>query len=150
MSAEIRFYHLLRQRLDEALPLLVEKAVGAGLRLHVRCVDKAMIEQIDKCLWTYKPESFLPHAKQGGKFDARQPVLISEENDNINDATALLVVNGADFLISERHQRCLYMFEGRDEAIVTKARTDWKKLKDEGFTMSYWQQRENGGWEQKA
>lgn len=150
MSTDVRFYHLQRQRLEEALPLLVEKAFQAGLRLHIRLDNEETSNLLDKALWTYKNDSFLPHAKAGKGEADLQPIILSLTDENKNDATALLVVNASEFALGDEYRRCLYMFDGRDETIVAKAREDWKSLKTKGLEMSYWQQRDNGGWEQKA
>ena len=42
------------------------------------------------------------------------------------------------------------LFDGRDEAAVTAARSRWQSYKDAGHDLTYWQQTERGSWEQKA
>ncbi|UTW57351.1 DNA polymerase III subunit chi [Kordiimonas sp. SCSIO 12603] len=148
--AEIRFYHLQRQGLEEALPKLMEKVHQAGLRAIIKAENKALIDTLDKALWTYDANSFIPHDKDGCKHPAEQPVFLTATDENPNDANALVLINAASYEEIEKFDRCLYMFDGRDEVIVSQARTDWKAYKELGLEMSYWQQRENGGWEQKA
>ncbi len=46
--------------------------------------------------------------------------------------------------------RVLYMFEGKLDKIITTAREDYKNYKTQGHEMSYWQQSDQGRWEQKA
>jgi len=148
--AEIRFYHLQRQRLEEALPKLMEKVYEAGLRAVIKSPNVDTVSMLNKALWEFDAGSFLPHGQDGCKHATQQPVFLTCSDDNINNATVQVVVNAADGVAPEAFDRCLYMFDGRDERIVAKARQDWKKFKSPDIEMSYWQQKETGGWEQKA
>lgn len=147
---EIKFYHLQRQRLEEALPKLVEKVCDAGLRAVIKVPDGATIELLDKALWSFDPLSFIPHDKDGSAHPAAQSIFLTDGDENPNESSVLILVNAVDGPKMAEFDRCLYMFDGRDERIVAKARADWAKLKDEGLEMSYWQQKETGGWEKKA
>lgn len=148
--SDIRFYHLQRQTLEEALPKLMEKVVGAGLKAVIKAADTAAIDTLDKVLWSYDPPSFLPHDKQGCAFPAEQTLYLTTEDENPNEATVLVLVDAAQSDSIDGYERCLYMFDGRNEEIVSAARADWKRLQDGEHTLSYWQQKEMGGWEQKA
>lgn len=148
--AEIRFYHLQRQRLEEALPKLVAKIHEAGLRAVIKTPDEATMLTLDKALWDFDPASFIPHDQDKCKYPSEQEVFLTCDDENPNEATIQLVVNAVEGTDAANYDRCLYMFDGRDEHIVGKARQDWKKFEAEGVEMSYWQQKETGGWEQKA
>lgn len=147
---DIRFYHLLRQTLEEALPKLMLKVSEAGLRAVIKAPDEAVIDRLDKALWEFEPESFLPHDKDGCDHPADQPFFLTVEDENPNDSSVLVLINAAEMVGFEQYDRCLYMFDGRDENIVAAARKDWKAWSNENYSMSYWQQKELGGWEQKA
>ena len=148
--AEIRFYHLQRQRLEEALPKLMEKVHEAGLKAVIKTPDDALRAALDTALWVYDPTSFIPHDQDNKKHASEQPVLLTCSDENKNGASVQVIINAVDGTAANDFDRCLYMFDGRDERIVAKAREDWKKFKDLGVEMSYWQQKETGGWEQKA
>jgi DNA polymerase-3 subunit chi len=42
------------------------------------------------------------------------------------------------------------MFDGYDQEQLEGARAQWKKLKGEGHSLTYWQQTQEGRWEKKA
>jgi DNA polymerase III subunit chi len=42
------------------------------------------------------------------------------------------------------------VFDGRDEAAVSQARAAWQSAKEQGLSVSYWQQDAGGRWQQKA
>lgn len=147
---DIRFYHLQRQSLEEALPKLMVKVAEAGLRAVIKGPDTSVIDILDKALWEFDPESFLPHDKEGCDHPEEQQFYLTTQDENPNQATVLVLVNAAKHAAFDQYDRCLYMFDGRNEETVAAARVDWKLWNDKDYSMSYWQQKEMGGWEQKA
>ncbi|MFC3050978.1 DNA polymerase III subunit chi [Kordiimonas pumila] len=147
---EIRFYHLQRQSLTEALPKLVEKIYSTGAKTIIKADTPETVAALDTALWVHDPKSFIPHDTDKSRRPSEQPVFISIHDENPNNATIQLLVNAVESDKIPTFEKCLYMFDGRDESIVMKARAAWKAFKEQGYDMSYWQQRETGGWEQKA
>lgn len=147
---DIRFYHLQKQSLSEALPKLAERIIQSGKRAFIRVADKKTAKLIDRALWEYSSESFIPHDVGSTKYPESQELIISDGDDNQNGATILIVVNTAKVENLSDYERILYMFNGLEDDIVKVARDDWKKFQTLGFEMSYWQQGEAGGWQQKA
>jgi DNA polymerase-3 subunit chi len=147
---EIAFYHLQQKRLEEALPQLLEKAVERGLRAVVLAESEERVAALNSLLWTYKREGFLPHgAKADGRSDV-QSIYLTEAEENPNGAALLVAVDGARLEYVEQFQRCLDLFDGNDELAVAAARERWKAAKAHGHKLTYWQQTERGGWENKA
>ena len=145
------FYHLTQSPLEQALPMLLEKARSAGWRIVVRGTDAARIDWLDQKLWLGPEESFLPHGQAGGAHDALQPILLTTENNNSNNATCVMTVDGADISAEEVQdsERTCILFDGLDEGAVATARGQWKALTDAGCAALYWSE-ESGRWEKKA
>lgn len=151
---EIRFYHLTSRGVDWDLPEIVQKARDAGHRIVIRTRDADESARISKVLWTWKPESFLPHGTQKDGHAADQPVWLTAGQDNPNGAAVLMLVAGQDDSDFSTYTLCCTIFDGRDEAQLNHARARWKALKgalkdDPHHTLTYWQQGENG-WERKS
>lgn len=91
---EIRFYHLQTRSIDQALPDIVQKALSAGHRIVVRARDEGEVERLNSHLWTYRPNSFIPHGSRKDGHATDQPVYLSAGNDNPNGADALIVTGG--------------------------------------------------------
>ena len=82
---EVWFYHLERTGLEQALPELLEKTLQRGWKALVRAPEAERLEHLDSWLWTYRDESFLPHApaadvlvvlfERGHDLRERDPVL---------------------------------------------------------------------------
>ena len=112
--------------------------------------DLARIEHLDQWLWTYREDSFLAHGLAGEDEAARQPVLLSQGVENLNEAQAMFLLDDAEPGAVEGFERCVIMFDGRDDAALTAARRRWREFKAAGHPASYWRQSEAGRWEKQA
>lgn len=146
---EVWFYHLERTGLDQALPELLEKTLQRGWRAIVRSSARERIDHLDGWLWSYRDESFLPHAPDGEPQPERQPILLTTGMDNPNHADALFLVDGAQPGELAGYSRCIVLFDGADEAQLRNARTLWTEVKAKGLPASYWKQ-QSRGWEKQA
>ncbi len=146
---DIAFYHLQHSPLESVLPKLLERTMDAGKRALVLAASKERAEVLAGTLWIYDPASWLPHGtvKDGAPQD--QPVWLSEVDENANDASFLFLTDNAHSAHVSDFERCFEIFNGNDDACVRSARERWKQYKDDGHTLTYWQQTERGGWEQK-
>lgn len=147
---EIRFYHLRTRTLEQALPEILTKVLSQGRRAVVKTHDMASAERLNDHLWTWRPDSFLPHGMRGDNFPADQPVWLTNTDENPNGADVLILTYGAENTKASSFKLCCEMFDGVDENAVADARRRWKTYGERGFTVTYWQQNDKGGWEQKA
>jgi DNA polymerase-3 subunit chi len=148
--AELWFYHLERARVEDALPELLLKLQARGGRAVVLSDDEQRLESLNAHLWTFQEDSFLPHGLAGGENEADQPILLSAEPTNPNQASMLFCLDGADPGPVDPWERVVVMFEAGDEAGLARARALWAAQKKVGTVVSYWRQTEQGRWEQKA
>ena len=146
---EMWFYHLERTGLDQALPELLEKTLQRGWKAVVRTAEPDRVEHLDSWLWSYRDESFLPHAPAGEPNAARQPVLLTTGFENPTDADALFLIDGAEPGELAGYARCVVLFDGADEDQLKRARAQWSAAKARGVAVSYWKQ-QTRGWEKTA
>lgn len=148
---EIRFYHLTRKSLEEVLPVMLERTVVRdGRRAVVMAGSSERVENLNAHLWTYDDRVFLPHGSKADGHPGRQPVWLTDMDENPNGARVLFLADGATSGQVDEYDLVCELFDGRDEAAVSAARGRWKTYKDKGHALTYWQQTERGGWEQKA
>ena len=147
---QIGFYHLMRLPLEQALPKLLDKALAAGFRAVVLAGSSQRVEALNDRLWTYEPDSWLPHGSARDGEAALQPIWLTDADENPNGATILVMCDGAASEKVAEFQRCLDLFDGNDPEAVEKARERWKRWKAEGHQLVYYQQTERGGWEEKS
>ncbi|MEX0582511.1 MAG: DNA polymerase III subunit chi, partial [Sneathiella sp.] len=134
-----------------ALPRLLEKVRERGFRVLVRGLSDDRIDLLDESLWTFRADSFLPHARAGDTIDAtEQPVLLTTTAEgNANGAPVLVLIEDAPAADIKSFERCLYMFDGNDDLALQAARNRWKALKDNDISVSYFQQTDEG-WKKMA
>lgn len=145
------FYHLTRKPLQDTLPVLLEKARGAGWRIAVRGRDADHLAWLDESLWLGDEAGFLPHGLAGGPHDALQPILLTTSAEAGNQPDCVMSVGGAEVTAQdvEGMQRVCILFDGTDPNAVQHARGQWKELTAAGCAAQYWSE-ESGRWEKKA
>lgn len=147
--SEVRFYHLLSQSLEQALPALLTKAYENGFRILVKAPANE-IAGLSEALWTSRPESFLPHGSEKDGNAELQPIWLAEGDENPNSADMLVLTHNLESPHIGDFKLCCDVFDGRHDADVQAARARWKAYKEAGHEVAYWQQTPNGGWEKKA
>jgi DNA polymerase-3 subunit chi len=145
---EIRFYHLTRRPLESALPEILSKAYAKGSRMVVRTPSAQEAEKLNEILWTFNPNAFLPHGNKSDGNADMQPVWLTENEDNPNNADTLFITGTASDVGFEAYSLCCLMFDGHDDEALQLSRTRWKAYKDAGHDLTYWQQTDKG-WEKK-
>lgn len=148
-TPSISFYHLTTTPLERALPKLLERAVAGGYRILLVAESDARVEQLNQLLWTYDPDSFLPHGSDKEANQQEQPILISTSVDPVNSANLLMVTDGRSVKVGE-FERILDVFDGNDPQATAQARDRWTEYKDIGHELTYFSQNEHGGWQKKA
>ncbi len=148
---EVRFYHLIEQKLERVLPQLLEVSLQRGWRVVVHVSSDERIESLDAHLWTYRDDSFLPHGTSRGADAADQPVLLTANDGNPNKANVRFLIDGVPLPPdAASYDRLVLIFDGNDDDAVAVARERWSQAKAQGYETSYWQPDENGRWVQKA
>lgn len=147
---DVQFYQLQRSALADVLPKLLEKTLTAGHRAVVVAGSAERVEAIVGELWTYHPDSWLPHGSAQDGCAEDQPIWVTDREENPNGAAFLFLTDGADVDELGAFERCFDIFDGNDEAAVAAARQRWRRRRDAGHDVTFWQQGERGGWERKA
>lgn len=148
--SDIRFYHLLHAPLERALPRLLTKVTGRGHRVVVLADTTERVAWLDNLLWVHEKDSWLPHGRNGDGDESWQPILLSIDETNPNQADVLLTLEGRQATDPSVWPIWLNLFDGRDDTAVARAREHWKRLRTAGHDLTYWRQTESGGWEQKG
>lgn len=153
--AEVLFYHLERAALEDVLPGLLEKTRERGWKALVRTGSDERAAALDAHLWSYREESFLPHARDRDPHAGEQPILLTSSDANLNAAEVLFLVDGAEAkdwsgAAVTAVTRVVLIFDGRDPTALDAAREQWKQAKACGHEVTYWQQAAGGKWEKRA
>lgn len=147
----VDFYHLQKQVLEDVLPKLLEKAYTLGKKVKVKIGNEHRVEFINSLLWTYSDESFLPHGSKKDGLAELQPIYLTYEDENPNNAVFLFLtdnaVAGKDEL--NKYERIFNIFDGNNEESLNQARDFWRELKAANVDIHYWKQDSNGRWNER-
>lgn len=152
---DVLFYHLERAGLDDVLPGLLEKSRERHWRALVKLGSEERLEELDAFLWTFREDSFLPHASYRDARVADQPIVLTIGDENPNASNIVFYADGAmphDWSATrfEGIARIVVLFDGRDPSAMEAARDNWKKARAAGYEATYWQQTAEGRWEKRA
>jgi DNA polymerase-3 subunit chi len=135
--------------LEAALAKLLEKALAGGFRAVVKAGSEERLEALNAALWTYEQGAFLAHGSARDGNGPDQPVWLTVGDDNPNAATILFLTDGAESQEIGGYDRCLEIFDGRDDVALANARAHWQAYKDGGHELAYWRQNARGGWQKQ-
>jgi DNA polymerase III subunit chi len=132
------FYHLTRVPLEKILPSIAERVLASGERLVIVAEDEKLLTRIDALLWSYKPESFLPHGREG-----EQPILLTADVEG-SPAQNIALIDGLWRDSALNFARAFYFFDSQS---IDGARGAWRGLADNGkVERHYWKQDDAGRW----
>ena len=144
------FYHLERQPLETVLPKLLSLSLERGWRVVVQAPSEERGEAIAGLLWAYDEDSFLPHGTKADGFPDLQPIWLTAIDENPNNANVRFFIEGAPAEAIQGLTRAVILFDGSDPDAVEKSRADWKRFRAAGHEVSYFQQDEQGRWQNRA
>jgi DNA polymerase III subunit chi len=147
---EVLFYHLQNMALENVLPPLLEKSLERGWRVVVQATSEERADALDAHLWTYRDDSFLPHAtcRVGDAQD--QPIVLAVEPGNPNKANVRFLIDNAALPADcSTYERLVVVFNGDDRDALSAARAAWTDCKSRGFEVTYWQADERGRWQRR-
>lgn len=113
---------------------LVDKAYRQGLNIHVRLPDESQAEQLDRLLWTFRQDSFIPHALscESGRTD-RFPVQLGV-GAGAEDCRDLLISLCSEVPEDFEHYERIAEIVGADEASRAAARLRFKHYRAHGLS----------------
>jgi DNA polymerase-3 subunit chi len=149
-KAEVSLYHLTTHPLEKILPRILEKVYDGGLRALVVTDTTDHMQALNAALWTYSSGAFLPHGADGNKSvdPADNPIWISVEPNNKNNATVLVLTNGRNVDDLSNYARCVDIFDGNDPTALASAEKRRDQYQKQGHAIVYWKQSLNGNWDQ--
>jgi DNA polymerase-3 subunit chi len=147
---EVLFYHLQNMPLEGVLPSLLEKSLERGWRVVVQSTSQERTDALDAHLWTYRDDSFLPHATWRAVDAQDHPVVLAAAEVNPNQANVRFLIDNASLPAdSDAYDRMVLVFNGDDGEALAAARDAWSDCKARGFQVTYWQADERGRWRRR-
>ncbi|WP_323847053.1 DNA polymerase III subunit chi [Microbulbifer magnicolonia] len=131
----IDFYVLASEQLRDAdlfACRLAEKAYRSGLRVLVAVDDKARQEQLDQLLWSFREDSFLPHAPQNAEQSAAVEVNCGEDPGTHHGLLINLCSDVPGWF--SRFERLAEIVVQRPESLA-RSRSRFSHFRDRGYPL---------------
>ncbi len=137
----IDFYTLAEDSAGDRLLLtcrLVQRALGEGLRAYIEAPDDQTARSLDRLLWTFREDSFLPHGLVGETDPELTPILIGRRNERPPTQSGQLLINLGyevpDAL--DRYERLIEPID-QDPAVRAAGRRRYAHYKGLGHPLSH-------------
>lgn len=112
---------------------LVERIRASGLRALIHCPDGESARHIDRLLWTFKQESFVPHGIVGRGVDSElTPVLISGDGSPAGETQVLINLSLEIPPFFDRFERVCEPVD-RSPEHLSAGRARFKQYRERGF-----------------
>lgn len=142
---ELNFYHVAERGLVPSVIKLLEKIYLSKKNCVFFSPIKDRVAVIDKTLWTFSTNAFIPHGDKSLGFSDKQPIYFTSELENPNRAKILFLVDSFDFQIwNNDFERIIFVFE--DDSQAKTAMNLFEDLKKKKENVNYWKQSQTG-WE---
>ncbi len=136
---EINFYQIDDVVTKSLAPLLI-KVLEDKKKALIFCADKAKIKEIDDSLWTFGKNRFIAHLtifekdiEQISNWK-RQPILLSNEEENKNDADYLVIIDEPSNAFVSSFKRVFYFY---DSSAIENVKKFAKKMGEDFKIKSY-------------
>lgn len=142
---ELNFYHVISGNLVPSVAKLLEKVCDSGKKSIFFSPLEDRVKVVDKTLWTFSKNAFIPHGDKSLGFSELQSVYLTSEIENPNKATVLVMTDDFDYKSwNQNFERVICIFEDDDSAKI--AQSMFSDLKNQGENVKYWKQSQKG-WE---
>ena len=119
---------------------LTEKAMGQGLKIYIHTDDEQTAQEMDDLLWSFKPESFIPHAIVGIDDELTEnediPVFIGCSTDFAGTGDLLINLGKNIPGFHERFSRIAEIVPN-SEAAKSNLREHWNAYKEKGLELKH-------------
>jgi DNA polymerase-3 subunit chi len=144
---EINFYHVAEGNLVPSVVKLLEKVYASDQRCVFFSPLEERVKVVDKTLWTFSTDAFIPHGDRSLGFCEKQPIYLASQFENPNDAKVLALVDTLDYKSFGDFEKIIIIFEEKTQAEDANALYD--DLKKNNENVRYWKQSPKG-WEKLA
>jgi len=135
---EVIFVEVTLSRMEIRACEIAEENYAQGRKLQIIAVDQEQAERLDDLLWTFKPDSFVPHGLWvGPPAEAEQPVVITTRKEKLAGLDSLLMMGYSEVDLVSRFSQAFHLVVPDNQERLDTSRRYWTLLKDAGFFLRH-------------
>ncbi|SDW48598.1 DNA polymerase III subunit chi [Thiocapsa roseopersicina] len=115
---------------------LVERIRATGARVLIHCPDPGQAQHLDRLLWTFREDSFLPHGRVGHTDLDLTPVLISGDGSPETEDHVLINLSNEVPEFFGRFERLCEPID-HDPAARLAGRERFRYYRDRGYPLEH-------------
>jgi DNA polymerase-3 subunit chi len=117
---------------------LVERIRATDARVLIHCPDAGQAQHLDRLLWTFREDSFLPHGRLGQTDPELTPVLISGDGSPDSEDQVLINLSSEVPEFFGRFERLCEPID-QDPAARLAGRERFRYYRDRGYPLQHHQ-----------
>ncbi len=118
---------------EEIACRLAEKGLAKGSRVYIQCRDRTQAESLDKQLWSFRENSFVPHSTEAE--DEQIPVCLGTKDPPLHHHDLLINLSGRVPEGYARFERILEVVPG-DHQARQASREVFAHYRDRGYPLN--------------
>ena len=135
---EVRFIEVTERRMEMRACEIAERTFTQGNRLQIIAADQKQAMRLDDLLWTFRPDSFVPHGLfEEDKDEPPQPVIITTKLEPIPGVESLLMLNYCPIELVGQFSQVIHLIIVDNLERLQASREYWAQLKEAGFTLTH-------------
>jgi DNA polymerase III subunit chi len=134
---EINFYSLAPDSRGEQLLLacrLVERIWATKLRILIYCPEQVVAQSLNRLLWTFRQDSFLPHGFYNRVDPVWTPVLISSDGRPETECQVLINLSSEIPSFVDRFARVCEIIDN-DSLNIHAGRERFRRYRERGYSL---------------
>jgi DNA polymerase-3 subunit chi len=133
---EVLFVEVTARRMEMRACEIAERTYTQGKRLQIIVADQSQARRLDDLLWTFRPDSFVPHGLfEEEKDQPPQPVVITTNLEPIPGIETLLMLNYCPIELVGQFSQVIHLIIVDNQERLQASREYWTQLKEAGFTL---------------
>ena len=135
---EVLFVEVAQSRMETRACEIAERTYVRGDKLQIIAGDQQQATRLDDLLWTFRPDSFVPHRfSRGEKDEVTSPVVITIDEEKIPGFEFLLMLNYCPVEIVEQFSQVTHLVVVDNQERLEASRHYWAQLKEAGFVLRH-------------
>lgn len=136
---KVDFYILDSDKRNQRLNFccrLIEKAQRQGNKIYVRTESEQESEELDALLWSFRPESYVPHTVLGSDAQGELPPVVISHDTEATDHHDVYVNLPTTMPQSFAHFKRFAQIVDQEDRRLKASRDHYRYFKDHGYPVA--------------
>jgi DNA polymerase-3 subunit chi len=135
---EVIFVEVTASRMEIRACEIAEHTYAQGDSLQIIALDEEQAARLDDLLWTYKPDTFVPHGRWKSMDNGSdQPVVITTRKEPVPGIASLLTMDYCPIEMVQQFSKVIHVVVVDNQERLEASRRYWTLLKDAGFSLRH-------------